>query len=429
MTTDATDHPLRRRLNDEAHARPSYPLATPSHITTFASLSESGDGAQRETDRLNDLLKRNGHAALDRDTKHCLVDLGDYRLRFERHTEFVRYSFIRMRPDDDGFDRDAATIVPPDWLSQFGQRILMAVHLYIGAWHDADSDAESLSNRHFDGNPIVGAMVAGERAAAFTDFRIHDDGFSRILLLNRAMPAAQTGRYAQRLLEIEMYRMMSLLGLPLAQSLMPQLSAADGDLVEINDALVGTQPVDEYDLLKRLTELAAQNQVRHAQADFRLGAANAYYNLVLQRIAELRETRIPGTQTFNEFTLLRLAPAIRTCHTVAERLDSLARRLARSTQLLSTRVDVERQKQSNESLDAMNRRLRSQLRLQATVETISVAAVTYYVVELVGFIARAAAERGLSVNEALAQGIAVPIVAGLTFWFVRGVRRNISRSP
>jgi uncharacterized membrane-anchored protein len=47
--------------------------------------------------------------------------------------------------------------------------------------------------------------------------------------------------------------------------------------------------------------------------------------------------------------------------------------------LLSTRVNVDRQLQNQKLLKSMNERARMQLRLQTTVEGLSVAAVTYYV--------------------------------------------------
>ena len=60
-------------------------------------------------------------------------------------------------------------------------------------------------------------------------------------------------------------------------------------------------------LLDRLTRLDADIEKRHAESHYRFTAAAAYHELVQRRIAELREERIEGLQTFREFVERRLA--------------------------------------------------------------------------------------------------------------------------
>jgi uncharacterized membrane-anchored protein len=141
----------------------------------------------------------------------------------------------------------------------------------------------------------------------------------------------------------------------------------------------------------------------------------------------LRERRIPGLQTFDEFTNRRLAPAVKTYRAVSKRQQSILEQMARATKLLSTRIDVARQRQSQSLLESMNRRAKAQLRLQATVEGLSVAAVTYYVVGLVGILAEGVAGLGVAVDKTLVMGISIPVVAGVAFLGVRRLRRKISR--
>ena len=66
----------------------------------------------------------------------------------------------------------------------------------------------------------------------------------------------------------------------------------------------------------------------------------------------------------------------------------MSERVARATQLLSTRVDIARSRQNQAVLEQMNRRTKLQLRLQQTVEGLSVAAITYYIVGLTGYAAK-----------------------------------------
>jgi uncharacterized membrane-anchored protein len=146
---------------------------------------------------------------------------------------------------------------------------------------------------------------------------------------------------------------------------------------------------------------------------------------VQRRIEELRETRIQGMQNFREFTERRLAPAMNTCQAVSSRLDSLSQRVARATQLLSTRVDVSRERQNQRVLESMNRRAEAQLRLQQTVEGLSVAAITYYIVGLVGYAAKGLRGAGLDVNPDLAMGISIPVVVLIVALGMRKVRRVV----
>ena len=88
-----------------------------------------------------------------------------------------------------------------------------------------------------------------------------------------------------------------------------------------------------------------------------------------------------------------MKPAMRTCVTTEARQSDLSLKLARAANLLRTRVDVELEHQNQELLKSMNARTRLQLRLQTTVEGLSTAAITYYVVGLFGYIVKARARQ------------------------------------
>jgi uncharacterized membrane-anchored protein len=274
---------------------------------------------------------------------------------------------------------------------------------------------------------LVGAAIGAGVATALTDFRIHDDGFSRILVLDRRMSARQAGRMVQRLLEIDTYRMMALLALPVARDLAPLLTRGEQELAKITGALVSANADDEPQLLERLTRLGAEIDSREAASHYRFSAAGAYYELVQRRIADLREDRIEGLQLFQEFTERRLAPAMNTLRAVASRQASLTERLARAVQLLSTRVDITRERQNQKLLESMNRRVKLQLRLQQTVEGLSVAAVTYYVVGLGGYVAKSAKALGVDINPDIAVALSIPFVASLTAYGVHRIRRLVTR--
>jgi uncharacterized membrane-anchored protein len=185
---------------------------------------------------------------------------------------------------------------------------------------------------------------------------------------------------------------------------------------------------DDGALPDAVIHLAAEDEHRDAATRFRFGAASAYHGLVRQRIAELREQRLPGVQTLEEFMERRLAPAMATCESVARRQEELSARIARAGQLLRTRVEVALARQNQSLLESMNRRARLQLRLQRTVEGLSIAAITYYAAGLTGYVAKAAKAAGAPVDADLVVAIAIPLIAVALWFALRRIRRGLDEA-
>jgi uncharacterized membrane-anchored protein len=419
------DHPLRLELHAEVHARPSEALPAPLRLT-FLALASDATNREHEWRQVRELAARCGVDAPAKEVNHFSADLGAFRLKWERHSEFARYKFIVPGVSATPFAQPALQAVPADWLAGLSGSVVVAAHAEL--WLDDGSvpGIESLATEVFGANIVVGSRIADGAGDAVTDFQLHD-GFSRFLVRNRSMSPRQAGRMIQRLLEIETYRMMALLALPVAQRLTPFLSASERELSQITTLLADSGDPDEPALLDRLTRLEAGIESRESENAYRFAAAAAYYELVQRRIDELREQRIQGLQTFREFTERRLAPAMNTCRAAAARQESLSQRVARATQLLSTRVDVSREKHNQAVLESMNRRAAAQLRLQQTVEGLSVAAITYYIVGLVGYAAKGAKAAGLPVNPDLALALSIPLVLLAAMLGLRKLRRAIAR--
>jgi uncharacterized membrane-anchored protein len=280
---------------------------------------------------------------------------------------------------------------------------------------------------HFGRNVVVGAEIGDGAGMAFTDFRIHDDGCSRFLLLDRRFTPRQAGRLVQRLFEIEAYRMMALLALPIARRQAPRILEIEHSLATLTDAIARNDGRDEA-LLGDLTHLAAEVESGLAASQFRFGASLAYSDLVRTRIGELREHRIASMQTIEEFMARRLTPAMATCTSVSQRMRDVAQRIARASALLSTRVDIARQRQNQALLASMERRAGLQLRLQQTVEGLSVAAITYYVVGLIAYLAKALSSAGIAIRPDLATGAAIPVVVILVALGLRRAHHKIIMS-
>ena len=228
----------------------------------------------------------------------------------------------------------------------------------------------------------------------------------------------------QRLFEIESYRVMALLALPVARAHAPQIVAVERSLALLAEQLARDAGGDEV-LLGRLTTLAADVESAIATSQYRFSASRAYYDLVRSRIAELHERALPGIQTIDEFMTRRLAPAMATCFSVSQRWRELSERVAQASGLLSTRVEIVREKQNQSLLAATARRAMLQLRLQQTVEGLSVAAITYYVVGLVGYVAKGLKASGLSIDPEVTIALAIPTVLLLVVFLLRRTRRKL----
>jgi len=410
------DDPLRRVLHEEVHARPPLSLATPERIAHLALRIPAAERA-RERLALADLARRMLVPLPDEAASHCVLEGREFRVKWERHTEFTGFTFLRRVGAATAADGGALAVVPADWLASLPGVTLVAATVDLRAGTPDDATA---AIRAFGDVAVVGARLGDGVATALTDFRIGADGFSRFVVVDHGLGARQAGRYVQRLLEIETYRMMALLAFPLAREVGTLLTDAENALAAITERTTRATTADEAALLDDLTRVAAEIERSEAASRFRFGAAQAYYRLVRQRIAELREQRIAGVQTIAEFMDRRLAPAMATCESVARRQEELSARIARASQLLRTRVDVALERQNQSLLESMDRRAKLQLRLQQTVEGLSVAAITYYAAGLVAYLGKAGKALGMPVDVDVLVAVAIPVIA-FVLW--RGLRR------
>jgi len=429
MASLPLDHPQRRALADEVHARPPEPLRTParaSHLAVLVAPTERD--AERE--HLAALCRAQGLPALPDGATHVSLPLGPLRLKWERHGEFSGYTVIAEAPCAPTFDETACALLPAGWWAAVPGRTIMAAHALLLPGHGGPASSEQLAGWFGSGAVVAGSQVADGAGCAYTDFRLHADGCGRFVLLDNGFTVRQAGRVLQRLFEIEVYRLLALLALPIAQQLSPRVVAIEAALGELTAGIArDTQHVgDEESLLHELTRLAAEVEQGLSTSQYRFGACRAYSQLVATRISELRERRLPGLQTVDEFMARRFSPAVATCNTVSQRLHDLSERVSQASSLLATRVGIARERQNQDLLASMDRRAKLQLHLQQTVEGLSVAAIAYYAAGLVGYLAKAAKAAGLPVDPDVVVGLAVPLLAGAVFLAVRRARRHVDEA-
>ncbi len=288
----------------------------------------------------------------------------------------------------------------------------------------------------FETDSIVSSQLSQNEAQVWTDLRINESGFNRILLINHDMSATKLGRIVQYLLDIATYRNMALLALPIAQktghkiaeldeqlsTLLAKMSGVDKRSLTISQAIQSDSQLHD-----QLSELAMEIQLLITHSGFRLSGSQAYYSIIKNRIEELEEAKVVGLQTIGEFIRRRLDPAMLTCSSIDKRHFDIAKRTSRAVDLLRTRLDLTIEKQNHQLLESMDKRAHLQMNLQETIEGVSIAAVTYYIVGLIGYSAKSVVKLGIDIQPELITGVMVVPVALIVWYGIKQIKKRIRR--
>lgn len=422
----AADHPLRYATVNELHARPFPSLDVPS-TAVFLAIKEPVDAANRDRARdrahLLALLDRHAGVHPQPEATHHSGKIGRADLKWESHTEFVTYTAFSPGVSARPFDPADAEVFPADWIEAAPGKRLTALVIRIVPM-PSDAEMLKLAEDWFVPESLAMSRVVDGAAVVAGDFRIDPAGQMRFAVFVRpGTGARRIGRIVQRLCEIETYRAMSMLGLMRSRQLTAQLNALDPRLSALVTGLDNATPAPEA-ALHELLGISSDLEKLAVQFTFRFGATAAYEAILNQRIVVLREERIEGRQTFAEFMMRRYDPAMRTVKSAEKRLHEMSERAARAAELLRTRVDVERSAQNQRLLESMDQRADLQLRLQRTVEGLSVVAISYYAVSLMAYLTYPLA-KVLNISKEMLTGLLVLPVVGLVWLMVRRIRQAL----
>ena len=423
----------RLALHNEIHSRPSATFKLPALVIYVAVLNAKVSIAD-ECQHLR-LLTGHTHLSVEQMKGNFLqLQCDHFKVIWERHTEFTRYTIIQSLPENAHWGSqlpDLAIHVATgvDWLKNIPGKTITAIQLAMLNEGMDDPDSIFKAKQWLGHGTVIGGTLGrttGDQPHShlITNLRIGDDGFVRMLVLTSpATSENRAGRVAQRLLELETYRIMALLSLPIAKQLSSKLFEAEAQLVDITARIEANSDSDEV-LLNHLASLAAQVESATAEHSYRFSAARAYDAIVRERISEMREKPLSGIQTMGEYLQRRLAPAVATVNATSERLEALAERVARASALLRTRVEIAAEAHNQELLEKLTRGQALQLQLQTTVEGLSVAAITYYVVSLLYYLTKAAKAYGINLNPEMVAGFSAPVVLVCSWLLIRKIHRN-----
>jgi len=429
--TPFKQHPLREEISNEIHSRPYVLVQAPARVSYIAMCMEdtSPDAVDAVRSHLATLCRTVGVQEPEAGSHHHIFDMGNISVRWERHTEFFTLTLTEKGPFDHPFRDPPLSRLSPQWTNDLPGQAICATHMAIETDDVPERSLADIENL-ISGPRLVGAEIVSGGAQYWTDLSIHADGFGRVLVRAKSLSTRQLGRVVRRLMEIDTYRAMAMLAFPTAQAALPTVASAESRLSDLVERLAtGSKTIeDERSMLDELSELSAEVELTIAKTAFRFNAARAYEAIVANRVQELREERWQGLQPAGNFLYRRLAPAMATCESVSARQRELARRVGQATDLLRTRVDVALEEQNKNLLESMNQRAKVQLRLQQTVEGLSVVAISYYAVSLILYVAKGLKEAGaLNVAPEIVAGISLPFIALLAWAGMRRARRAVEK--
>ena len=420
------DHQQRYALVAELHARPFPRLSAPGTLS-FVAFKEPTQAARRDRARdfaqLSELISRHGAMIPDAEVTHWAGTLGRHLVRWESHSEFVSYSAFEPGLRATAFDPAAMAVFAEDWQAAAPGGRLCAVLVQIETLPQDETEVSARLAQWFVPESLAVARVLEGEGLVAGDFRIDPAGIMRFaVFVAPGVGPGRTGRLVQRLCEIEIYRAMSMLGLGRARELGSRLDRCEAEMSDLIDAMANNaRPADQ--ILDELLRISAELESIAVRFSYRAGATAAYEAIVHDRIAVLNEARFEGRQSFGEFMRRRFEPAMRTVKSAEKRLQEMVERMARTAELLRTRVDVERSGQNQSLLASMDRRSDLQLRLQATVEGLSVVAISYYAVSLVSYVLYPFAKRYEISKELMMVGV-TPVVILLVWLMIRRIKHH-----
>ena len=413
------NHPLRTALSEEMHLRRLPSFAAPYRMVQIVTvLGEAGTADARAH---IDKLANSARELVPISAKYGVLEMGKFVLVWERHTEFATYTLLCPGEAEASFDPDLFEPVISTVLAEMPGETVRATQVALIADPSPDRIPAALE-RWFAPDAIVACEVADGLARIMSDFRLNPDGFGRLLVLDRGLERDEPAQLVLRLQELGNYRNMALLGLPLAQRLTPSVTELELRLAGLTHD-VSERTSEDDQLLDELTFLSAELARLAAETRYRMSATRAYAQLSKDRLDSLSIVPIRGFQSLADFTERRLMPAVRTCDSFSARIEDLLQRAAWTSELLRTRIDIALAKQNRDLLTSMDSRTDLQLRLQQTVEGLSVVAISYYMVALVSYIL--AAVPGLRHNVAVA--VSVPVVLTIVAVSLWRLRRRLHR--
>jgi len=414
------EHPLRRNILAEIHARPFRATKTPRSFLKQTFVCKPSSKYDKDLTALSAWCDGQSIPLPEPNTRHHSGMIDDVRMTWERHSEFITVTWACA------FNKKAHDKLM-DLAVSHSEKMMAGPPLLISSTRlelAPDNEVGSFAMSDFSKDSICISDVERGQARITTDFHQDEHGSTRFLVQNIGLGEPLAGVLTRRILEMESYRIMALLGFEEVKKISPKIAEIERQLVKLTSGIRGKSGLQETrDTLEQITDIAAELADLSAASQYRLSATRAYFELVNERLGRIDEIPLHGYNGVGEFLNKRLIPAMRTCQNTEKRIGIADEKLSRSTDLLRTKVDIQMQAQNHTLLDTMNKRALMQYRLQSTVEGLSIAAVSYYVVGLIAYFTKGIGISAFMPTKLLT-AISVPIVVLAVWYIIRRVRKH-----
>jgi len=408
---------------NEWHARPTPVLEAPlrvSHLVVLRDRSAPEDPAFRR------FCENASVAVPSADARYHLVNVDACLIKWERHTEALSYTIQVPAAAAQPFANPALDFLQSEFRDPLVQQAFFGVHVeVIKPPGDEDPMAYRLAQSVLGTTQLYGGLMNDGEVAMWTGLRLDANGFMRLLVVDLDCKNERISRLIFRLLDTESYRLLAMLGLPVAREVMTELNALENELDSVMERLSAAGSEEQEALLQQISKLAARTEHIGATHSYRFAASQAYADIVERRLSDMEETKSGSVQRYGNFLLKTLRPAMNTCSAADRRISGLGERVSRAARLLNAIVDTQRKAQNLAIQRSAERSSRLQLRLQQSVEGFSIMAISYYAVGLLGYALKAAGDVGLTVPKDLITGIAAPVVVIVVWLSVRRVRHRV----
>lgn len=425
MAISDFDHPLRKPLTEELHARPFIPLKAQTRLYQLVIMNPKNAPLTERFALFQSLCQHLKIEPPQEPKNYYTVTFGNKLLKWESHTEFSTYLIAEPNNGDVNFSDEGFAYFPHAWLADYQVQIIDRLIIEIDqVREDPISEVLEGYRRFFTPDAIAAANVLDHRAVIASDFQLDKSGAVRFLIMPRAqIGQRRLGRVVQRVCEIENYKTLSLLPLHHARDIMQKLPEIEARLPKIIQQISGDEGRAALD---ELMDISTKIENIIANQSYRYTATLAYFGIVNNRLSVLREQRVDNFQLFSEFMLRRYEPSIRTIESAMHRVQDLSERIERLSNLLRTKIDVRNAEGQNALLESMNHRSELQLRLQETVEGFSVVAISYYALSLLAYII-APLSKLIGVDKSWLIAGLVPVVVVLVWRFVTHIKGHITK--
>lgn len=407
-------------LHKDFHSLTKGRLSCPAHIHHVSYLIDDEEhstvGIENEIKCLVGGMKIDPDTIIKGDSYGAgcrTLDNGDiYILRWEIHSEYYNYQFWYLPADREkclSFG-ELETEIPTLPVCFLGTKVT-ALDIII-----TDDPAYSKPERIQEllGDTIYANRVMGTDIRIMTNYRPDKRNRERYLVTtgNEAVLMDRIEQVVENIGQTENYYHLLLLPLPDYFTKLNTVGIIEKRVAERTERITATMETaageDMEVWLKDLTSELSQIHNLNERLRHRFSATFHYDKLYNRALDDWHAEPLEHYEPLRNVLNRKTEMITDDYHRLIQRVDASEKSIADLISVLRTRIDLILQRQNLEMLEGMHATAKHQVKLQETVEGLSIIVISYYLTGLAGYVFKAM-EKAWGLNSSLATGIFVPI--------------------